>query len=66
MKAWRVAVVALSFLFLSGCLVTFKEPLPASEAAPAALVGQWTSKNAWGEPLNLQISPRRQNTATKP
>ncbi|PMU92867.1 MULTISPECIES: hypothetical protein [unclassified Pseudomonas] len=56
MKAWRVAVVALSFLFLSGCLVTFKEPLPASEAAPAALVGQWTSKNAWGEPLNLQIS----------
>ncbi len=56
MKAWRVAVVALSFLFLSGCLVTFKEPLQASEAAPAALVGQWTSKNAWGEPLNLQIS----------
>jgi hypothetical protein len=53
MKAWRVAVIALSFLLLSGCLVTFKEPLPTNEAAPKALLGKWSSKDAWGEPLNL-------------
>lgn len=56
MKAWRVAVITLSFLLLSGCLVTFKDPLPAKEAAPDALLGRWSSKNAWGEPLNLQIT----------
>ena len=56
MKAWRVAIIALSFLLLSGCLVTFKDPLPACENAPAALLGHWSSKNAWGEPLNLQIT----------
>lgn len=56
MKTWRVAVIALSFLLLSGCLVTFKDPLPAPEAAPKALLGQWSSKNAWGEPLKLTIS----------
>lgn len=56
MKTWRVALIALSFLLLSGCLVTFKEPLPAPEAAPKALLGQWSSKNAWGEPLNLIIT----------
>lgn len=56
MKAWRVAVITLSFLLLSGSLVTFKDPLPAKEAAPDALLGRWSSKNAWGEPLNLQIT----------
>ena len=56
MKTWRVAVIALSFLLLSGCLVTFKDPLPAHDAAPQALLGQWSSKNAWGEPLNLHIT----------
>ena len=56
MKTWRLAVLALSFLLLGGCLVTFKDPLPAHEAAPNELLGHWTSKNAWGEPLNLQIS----------
>lgn len=55
MKAWRV-LIALSFLLLGGCLVSFKEPLPADQAAPAALLGKWTSKDAWGEPLNLQLS----------
>jgi len=54
MKAWR-ALIALSFLLLSGCLVTFKDPLPADQAAPAALLGKWTSKNAWGEPLSLEL-----------
>lgn len=55
MKAWRLCV-ALSFLLLSGCLVTFKDPIPAREAAPSQLLGTWTSKNAWGEPLELEIS----------
>jgi hypothetical protein len=56
MKAWRVVVIALSCLLLSGCLVTFKEPLPASERAPKGLLGKWTSTNAWGEPLNLELT----------
>lgn len=55
MKAWRV-LLALSFLLLNGCLVTFNEPIPANEPAPKALLGKWTSKDAWGEPLTLQIS----------
>jgi len=55
MKAWRV-LIALSFLLLSGCLVTFKESIPAREVAPPQLLGVWTSKNAWGEPLELEIS----------
>ncbi|MFU2327581.1 hypothetical protein [Pseudomonas sp. NFX98] len=56
MKAWRVVVIALSFLLLSGCLVTFKEPLPTSEPAPKGLIGKWTSTNAWGEPVNLELT----------
>jgi hypothetical protein len=56
MKAWRVVVIALSFLLLGGCLVTFKEPLPASEPAPKGLLGKWTSTNGWGEPLNLELT----------
>lgn len=55
MKSWRV-VIALSFLLLSGCLVSFKEPLPAREPVPAGLLGKWTSKNAWGEALNLELT----------
>jgi len=56
MKAWRVVVIALSFLLLSGCLVTFKEPLASSEPAPKGLLGKWTSTNAWGEPMNLELT----------
>ena len=56
MKTWRVVAIVLSFLLLSGCLVTFKDPLPAHEAAPQELIGKWSSKNAWGEPLNLRIT----------
>ncbi|MDD0975364.1 hypothetical protein [Pseudomonas fontis] len=55
MKAWRV-LLALTFLLLGGCLVTFNEPIPANAAAPKALLGKWSSKDAWGEPLSLQIS----------
>ena len=60
MKAWRL-LVALSFLLLSGCLVTFKDSIPAREAAPTQLLGNWTSKNAWGEPLELEISRTSSN-----
>src|SRR3990167_5991304 len=55
MKAWR-ALFALSFLLLSGCLVTFKDPIPANEAAPIPLLGEWSRKNEWGEQQYLQIS----------
>jgi len=65
MKAWRVAVVALSFLFLSGCLVTFKEPLPASEAAPAALVANGRARMP-GASRSTCRSAAPANTATKP
>jgi hypothetical protein len=56
MKAWRAVLMAVSLLLLSGCLVSFKAPLPESEAAPKGLLGHWTSTNAWGEPLNLEVS----------
>lgn len=55
MKVWSV-LLALSFASLSGCLVTFKDPIPALDTAPQKLLGTWTSKNAWGEPLELEIS----------
>src|SRR3546814_13370119 len=67
MKAWRAVVMAVSLLLLSGCLVSFKAPLPDSEAAPQGLVGHWTSTNAWGEPLNLELAevgPRRYQAVT--
>ena len=62
MKAWRVVLLTLSFLLLGGCLVTFDEPLPANQAAPKALLGQWSSKDAWGQPLRLSISRAGGNT----
>lgn len=55
MKAWRV-LVALSFLLLSGCLVSVKDPIPANEAAPIPLLGEWTRKNEWGEQQYLEVS----------
>ncbi|MCG8293534.1 MULTISPECIES: outer membrane lipoprotein carrier protein LolA [Pseudomonas] len=62
MKAWRVVLLTLSFLLLGGCLVTFDEPLPVNQAAPKALLGQWSSKDAWGQPLKLSISRAGGNT----
>ncbi|MDO7901966.1 hypothetical protein ACE1YR_06640 [Pseudomonas sp. K1(2024)] len=56
MKAWRVLLLTLSFLLLGGCLVTFDEPLAAHQAAPKGLVGHWSSKDAWSQPLQLTIS----------
>ena len=56
MKAWRGVLIALSFLLLSGCLVTFKEPLATTDPAPKGLLGKWSSTNAWGEPMNLELT----------
>ncbi|RON79431.1 hypothetical protein [Pseudomonas fluorescens] len=56
MKAWRGALIALSFLLLSGCLVTFKEPMAVSDPAPKGLLGKWSSTNAWGEAMNLELT----------
>ena len=55
MKALR-AVVVFSVLLLSGCLVVFREPLPANEQPPIALVGEWSRVNEWGEHMFLTIS----------
>jgi hypothetical protein len=55
MKVWSV-LLAMSFALLSGCLVTFKDPIPLISTAPPRLLGTWSSKNAWGEPLELEIS----------
>lgn len=55
MKAWR-ALVVLSFLLSSGCLVTFKEPIPANEVAPIPLLGVWSRTDEWGELRYLDIS----------
>ncbi|EIK97790.1 lipoprotein [Pseudomonas sp. M47T1] len=55
MNAWRLLLIALSSLLLGGCLVSFNAPLPASQAAPAGLVGRWVSKDAWGQHLALSI-----------
>ena len=56
MKAWRMAILALSCVLLSGCLVTFKEPIPANEAAPIPLLGDWERKDEWGEQQYLSIA----------
>jgi len=55
MNAWRV-LVAVSCLLLSGCLVTFNDPIPANEPAPIPLLGEWTRKNEWGEQQYLEVS----------
>lgn len=56
MKTWRVTLAALSCLLLSGCLVTFKDPIPANEAAPIPLLGDWERKDEWGEVQYLSIA----------
>jgi hypothetical protein len=55
MKASRVLLVAVCLL-LNGCLVLFKEPIPAGQAAPVQLLGSWQRDNEWGEQLQLEIS----------
>ncbi len=61
MKALRV-VMALSFLLLGGCLVVFREPLPANDQPPIALIGEWTRTNEWGEQMFLDISRAGDNS----
>ncbi|MBD9485061.1 hypothetical protein IB229_18915 [Pseudomonas sp. PDM14] len=56
MKAWRVAVASLVCLLLSGCLVTFKDPIPANEAAPMPLLGDWERQDEWGDRQFLSVS----------
>jgi len=54
-KVLRV-MLALSFVFLGGCLVVFREPLPVNEQPPMALLGEWSRTNEWGEQMFLTIS----------
>jgi hypothetical protein len=61
MKASRVLLLALSCLLLSGCLVLFKNPIAATEAAPAQLLGSWQRSNEWGEQLQLEITAGAKN-----
>jgi hypothetical protein len=55
MRIWHALVIA-SVLLLGGCLATFREPLPASEAAPIPLLGLWQGEDDWGEDVFLRIS----------
>ena len=61
MKLLRV-VIALACVMLSGCLVVFREPLPANEQPPMALLGEWSRTNEWGEQMFLDISRTGDNT----
>lgn len=56
MNAWRLVVAAVACLLVSGCLVTFKDPIPANEAAPMPLLGDWERQDEWGERQFLVIS----------
>src|SRR5690606_22958766 len=56
MRAWRTLTLLALLLMLQGCLVTFREPLPASEAAPIPLLGTWQGEDGWGDELFLRIS----------
>jgi hypothetical protein len=55
MNTWR-ALLVVCFTLLGGCLVTFREPIPANEAAPIPLLGEWTRKNEWGEQVFLEVT----------
>ena len=56
MKAWRVMLMAVSFLMLNGCLVTFSQAPIEAQPAPKQLLGKWVSKDAWGQARTLEIS----------
>ena len=55
MKGWRGWLLAVSFLMLNGCLVTFTQAPLVAQPAPKPLLGQWTSKDAWGQARHLNI-----------
>ncbi len=51
----RVLFLLLVSTLLGGCLVTFENPIPAEQAAPPLLIGQWQGEDEWGEPQFLDI-----------
>lgn len=55
MQAWRILLM-LPVLLIGGCLVTFREPLPANEPVPIPLLGEWTRQDEWGERHHLRVS----------
>lgn len=58
MNVWRTLLaMLLASGLLTGCLATFDEPIPPGTKAPAALIGQWQARDAWGEHLHLNIQP---------
>lgn len=56
MRLLSLVFLAACCLLLNGCLVLFKSPAAAPQAAPAGLLGSWQRENEWGEQLQLQIS----------
>lgn len=56
MRAWCALTMLALLMALQGCLVTFREPLPASEAAPVPLLGSWQGEDEWGKEVFLHIS----------
>ena len=56
MSLWRVVCLSMTLLALGGCLATFEGPLPGQQVAPAGLVGQWRSADAWGQPVRMTIT----------
>src|SRR5215510_10171305 len=55
MKVWR-ALLLLSIGLLGGCRVTITDPIPANEAAPAHLLGEWSRINEYGEEQFLEVT----------
>ena len=49
-------LICVAMLLLSGCLVAFREPLPANEQPPMAMLGEWSRTNEWGEQMFLDVS----------
>ena len=60
MKLWR-ALWLLPYVVLSGCLVSFKQPIAAVEPLPISVLGAWQEDNEWGEQKFLDIAQRSAN-----
>lgn len=52
---------AVLCMLLTGCLVTFKEPLPGQDKAPGYLLDHWIGQNEWGEIQHLVLTPHGEN-----
>ena len=55
-------LICVAMLLLGGCLVVFREPLPANDQPPMALLGEWSRTNEWGEQMFLDISRAGDNS----